>query len=95
MNEIYDKEVPGALWSVRYFRDGSRKNTRWSCSPNGAAAFCASHFERRSARGFAEQRCKRVKRAEDYLRNTKHIDLSQWSLIESKSDKHPHRVDHP
>jgi hypothetical protein len=23
-----------------------------------------------------------------------HVDLAQWSLIEAKSDKHPHRVDH-
>jgi hypothetical protein len=35
-----------------------------------------------------------VKRAEDYLRSAQHIDLAQWTLIETKSDKHPHRVDH-
>ena len=35
-----------------------------------------------------------VARGEDFLRSQKHVDLQQWSLVESKSDKRPHRVDH-
>jgi hypothetical protein len=32
--------------------------------------------------------------AEKFLREEKKIDLSQWSLVESNSDKRPHRTDH-
>src|SRR5260370_32586026 len=33
-------------------------------------------------------------RAEKFLREEKKIDLSKWSLVESNSDKRPHRTDH-
>ncbi len=32
--------------------------------------------------------------AEKFLREEKKIDLSKWSLVESNSDKRPHRTDH-
>jgi len=35
-----------------------------------------------------------VTRAEKFLREEKKIDVSQWSLVESNSDKRPHRTDH-
>jgi len=35
-----------------------------------------------------------VARAEKFLREEKKVDLSHWSLVESNSDKRPHRIDH-
>src|SRR5260370_15498907 len=33
-------------------------------------------------------------RAEKFLREEKKIDVSKWPLVESNSDKRPHRTDH-
>jgi hypothetical protein len=35
-----------------------------------------------------------IARSEEFLREEKKIDLAQWSLVESNSDKRPHRTDH-
>jgi membrane protease YdiL (CAAX protease family) len=93
VNEIYDKEVPGALWRVRYFRDRQPEEWIVVLRPNGAL-HSVHHILSEEAPGASLSKDEAVKRAEDYLRNTQHIDLTQWTLIEAKSDKHPHRVDH-
>jgi membrane protease YdiL (CAAX protease family) len=93
VNEIYEKEVPGALWRVRYFRDSQPEEFAVVLRPKGAL-HSVHHILSEDAPGAALSKDEAVKRAEDYLRNTQHIDLAQWSLIEAKSDKHPHRVDH-
>jgi membrane protease YdiL (CAAX protease family) len=93
VNEIYEKEVPGALWRVRYFRDSQPEEWIVVLRPNGAL-HSVHHVLSEDAPGASLTKDEAVKRAEDYLRNTQHIDLAQWTLIEAKSDKHPHRVDH-
>jgi membrane protease YdiL (CAAX protease family) len=93
VNEIYEKEVPGALWSVRYFRDSQPEEFAVVLRPNGAL-HSVHHILSEDAPGATLSKDEAVKRAEDYLRNTQHVDLAQWTLIEAKSDKHPHRVDH-
>ncbi|HEX3543679.1 MAG TPA: CPBP family intramembrane glutamic endopeptidase [Candidatus Acidoferrum sp.] len=93
VNEIYDKEVPGALWRIRYFRDRQPEEFAVVLRPNGAL-HSVHHILSEDAPGAALSKDEAVKRAEDYLRSAQHIDLAQWSLIEAKSDKHPHRVDH-
>ena len=93
VNEIYEKEVPGALWRVRYFRDSQPEEFAVVLRPNGAL-HSVHHILSEDAPGASLSKDEAVKRAEDYLRNTQHVDVAQWTLIESKSDKHPHRVDH-
>jgi membrane protease YdiL (CAAX protease family) len=93
VNEIYEKEVPGALWRIRYFRDSQPEEYAVVLRPNGAL-HSVHHILSEDAPGATLSKDEAVKRAENYLRNTQHIDLAQWSLIEAKSDKHPHRVDH-
>jgi len=93
VNEIYDKEVPGALWRIRYFRDSQPEEFAVVLRPNGAL-HSVHHILSEDAPGATLSKDEAVKRAEDYLRNAQHIDLAQWTLIEAKSDKHPHRVDH-
>jgi hypothetical protein len=93
VNEIYDKEVPGALWRIRYFRDSQPEEFAVVLRPNGAL-HSVHHILSEDAAGATLSKDEAVKRAEDYLRSAQHIDLAQWTLIEAKSDKHPHRVDH-
>ena len=93
VNEIYEKEVPGALWRVRYFRDSQPEEYAVVLRPNGAL-HSVHHILSEDAPGATLSKEEAVNRAENYLRNTQPIDLAQWSLIEAKSDKHPHRVDH-
>jgi membrane protease YdiL (CAAX protease family) len=93
VNEIYDKEVPGALWRIRYFRDSQPEEFAVVLRPNGAL-HSEHHILSEDAAGATLSKDEAVKRAEDYLRSAQHIDLAQWTLIEAKSDKHPHRVDH-
>jgi hypothetical protein len=93
VNEIYDKEVPGALWRIRFFRDRQPEEFAVVLRPNGAL-HSIHHVLSEDALGATLSKDEAVKRAEDYLRNSQHVDLSKWTLIEAKSDKHPHRVDH-
>ncbi|HTC66572.1 MAG TPA: CPBP family glutamic-type intramembrane protease [Candidatus Acidoferrum sp.] len=93
VNEIYDKEVPGALWKVRYFRDSQPEEWAVVLRPNGAL-HSVHHILSEDAASATLSKDEAVKLAEDYLRKVQHIDLAQWTLVEAKSDKHPHRVDH-
>jgi membrane protease YdiL (CAAX protease family) len=93
VNEIYEKEVPGALWRIRYFRDSQPEEWVVVLRPDGAL-HSVHHILSEEAQGATLSKDEAVKHGEDYLRNIQHIDLAQWSLIEAKSDKHPHRVDH-
>jgi membrane protease YdiL (CAAX protease family) len=93
VNEIYDKEVPGALWRIRYFRDSQPEEFAVVLRPDGAL-HSVHHILSEDAPGATLSKDEAEKRAEDYLQKTKQIDLAQWTLLEAKSDKHPHRVDH-
>src|ERR1700736_6443367 len=90
VNEIYDKEVPGALWRVRYFRDSQPEEYAVVLRPNGALRD-VHHALREIAPGASLSKDDAVKRAEEYLRNTKHVDLAHCVLVEATADKHPHR----
>ena len=93
LNEIYDKEVPGALWKVRYFRDRQPEEYAVVLRPDGAL-HSVHHALSEDAPGAALSKDQAVSRAAEFLRKEKRIDLEEWTLVESKSDKHPHRVDH-
>jgi hypothetical protein len=93
LNEIYDQEVPGALWKVRYFRDSQPEEYAVVLRPDGSL-HSVHHTLSEDAPGASLDKDQAVARAEEFLRRTQQIDLAQWTLVESKSDKHPHRVDH-
>jgi Type II CAAX prenyl endopeptidase Rce1-like len=93
VNEIYAKQVPGALWRVRYFRDGQPEEYAVILKPDGAL-HSLRHTLAEAAPGASLTKDEAVARAEKFLREEKKIDLSQWTLVESKSDKRPHRIDH-
>jgi len=93
VNSVYASQVPGALWSVRYFRDGQPEEYRVILKPDGSL-HSVHHTLAEATPGASLSKDEAVALGEKYLRDEKKIDLSQWSLVESKSDKRPKRIDH-
>ena len=93
LNEIYDQQVPGALWRVRYFRDSQPEEYAVILKPDGSL-HSVHHTLAEDAPGSSLTKDEAVARAEKFLREEKKIDLSQWTQVEAKSDKRPHRTDH-
>jgi membrane protease YdiL (CAAX protease family) len=93
LNEILATQVPGALWRVRYFRDSQPEEYAVVLKPDGSL-----HAIRRTvadeAPGASLSKEEAMALAEKFLREEKKIDLNQWSLVESNSEKRPHRIDH-
>ncbi|MGC0772773.1 MAG: CPBP family intramembrane glutamic endopeptidase [Candidatus Acidiferrum sp.] len=93
LNEIYATEVPGAIWQVRYFKDSQPEEYSIKLNPDGSfLAF--NHKLAEDAPGASLSKEEAVAKAERYLREVKKLDLSQWSLVETYSDKRVHRTDH-
>jgi hypothetical protein len=93
LNGILATQVPGALWRVRYFRDSQPEEYAVVLKPDGSL-HAVRHTLADEAPGASLSKEEAVARAEKFLREEKKIDLSQWSLVESNSDKRPHRTDH-
>jgi len=93
LNEILAMQVPGALWRVRYFRDSQPEEYAVVLKPDGSL-HAVRHTLAEEAPGASLSKEEAVARAEKFLREEKKADLSQWSLVDSNSDKRPHRVDH-
>ncbi len=92
-NDIYAGKIPAVLWRVRYFQDGQPEEYAVVLKPDGSL-HSIHHTLAESASGASLTKDEAVARAEQYLREEKKLDLSQWSLVESNSDKRPHRIDH-
>ena len=93
LNQIYDKQVAGAIWQVRYFRDGQPEEYSIKLNPDGSL-LAFQHKLAEDTPGASLSKEEAVAKAEKYLREEKKLDLSQWSLVESDSDKRIHRTDH-
>jgi membrane protease YdiL (CAAX protease family) len=93
LNQIYATEVPGVVWQVRYFRDSQPEEYSIKLKPDGSlAAF--HHKLAEDAPGVSLTKEEAVAKAEKYLREVKKLDLRQWNLVETYSDKRIHRTDH-
>jgi membrane protease YdiL (CAAX protease family) len=92
-NEIYKSRVPGMLWRVRYFRDSQPEEYAVILMPDGSF-YSIRHSISESAPGAAFTKEQALIGGEKFLTEQKKIDLSKWSLVEAKSDKRPHRIDH-
>jgi hypothetical protein len=93
LNDIYAHQVPGALWHIRYFRDRQKEEFSVVLRPDGAL-HSVHHQIAEDTPGASLTKEEAIARAEMFLRDTKKIDLSQWTLVEANSDKRPHRLDH-
>jgi len=93
LNEIYAAEVPGAIWQVRYFRDSQPEEYSIKLKPDGS--FLAFHHKlAEDAPGASLSKEAAVAKAEKYLGDVKKLNLSQWNVVETYSDKRIHRTDH-
>jgi membrane protease YdiL (CAAX protease family) len=93
INKIYDQRVPGALWRVRYFRDLQPEEFGVTLKPDGSVhAF--RHTLAQATKGPSITKEHALSIAESFLREQKQIDLSQWKLVASDSEKWPNRTDH-
>jgi len=93
VNAIYAERVPAALWRVRYFRDSQAEEFAVVLRPDGAL-HSVRHTLAEEAPGASLPKEEAVARAEKFLRDEKKLDLKNWALVESNSDKRPHRIDH-
>ncbi|MGC1617826.1 MAG: CPBP family intramembrane glutamic endopeptidase [Candidatus Acidiferrum sp.] len=93
LNAIYANEVPGALWRVRYFKDSQAEEYAVILKPDGSM-HSVHHTLAEDAPGATLSKDEAVALAEQYLREKKKLDLSGWTLVDSSSNKRPHRTDH-
>ncbi len=93
LNAIYATEVPGALWRVRYFKDGQAEEYAVILKPDGTL-HSVHHILGEDAPGANLSKDEAVALAERFLREEKKIDLTKWTLVDSNSVKRPHRTDH-
>jgi membrane protease YdiL (CAAX protease family) len=93
LNDIYATLVPGALWRVRYFRDSQPEEFAVILNPDGSI-YSLRHALAEEAPGASLSKEEAIARAQKFLSEEKKIGLKEWTLVESNSDKKPHRVDH-
>ncbi len=74
VNEIYAQQVPGALWRVRYFRDGQPEEFAVILKPDGSL-HSVRHTLAEAAPGASLTKDEAVARAEKFLREEKKIEL--------------------
>jgi membrane protease YdiL (CAAX protease family) len=93
VNQIYRDEVPAAFWTARYFRDSQKEEYFVVLRPDGTL-HSVHHTLAEAAPGPNLTKEEAQARAENFLRDSKKIDLSQWKLVEAQSKKLPARTDH-
>jgi len=93
LNNIHEKQVPGGLWDTRFFRDGQAEEYSVILRPDGAL-HSVHHDLAEAAKGASLSKEEAVAKAAAYLQNEKKIDLADWSLVDSSSEKRPNRIDH-
>ncbi len=93
INAFYSERVPAALWRVRYFRDSQPEEFAVILRPDGSL-HSVRHTLAEETPGASLTKEEAVARAENFLRDEKKLDVKDWTLVESTSDKRPHRIDH-
>jgi membrane protease YdiL (CAAX protease family) len=93
LNDIYANQVPGARWDIRFFRDGQAEEYSVILRPDGEL-HSVHHDLAEAAKGAQLSKEEAIAKATTYLQDEKKIDLSQWTLVDSGSEKRPNRIDH-
>ena len=92
-NTIYQNAVPAAFWTVRFFRDSQKEEYLVVLLPGGAL-HAVHRTLAEAAPGANLTKEDALAKAAAFLRDTKKLDLTQWKLVESQSNKLPARTDH-
>ena len=92
-NRIYREKVPSAFWTIRYFRDSQNEEYMVVLKPDGAL-HSIHHTLDEKAPGANLSKEEAQALSELFLRGNKGVDLADWNLVETHSDKKPARTDH-
>ncbi|HYL64340.1 MAG TPA: CPBP family intramembrane glutamic endopeptidase [Candidatus Methylomirabilis sp.] len=93
LNAIYSKEVPGALWRVRYFQDQQAEEYAVILKPDGSL-HSIHHILAENAPGAALNKEEALAKAEKFLKDEKKLELTGWTLVEAEPSKRPKRIDY-
>jgi hypothetical protein len=92
-NRVYQQQAPAAYWTVRYFRDSEREEYLVVLRTDGALhAVHHTLAEETPGANLTKEEAQAL--AEAYLLQARMLDLAQWNLIETRSEKLPARTDH-
>ena len=92
-NKVYQTQAPAAYWTIRFFRDSEKEEYLVVLRPDGAP-HSVHHTLPEEAPGANLSKEAAQQRAEAYLLQARMLDLAQWTLVDSQSDKLPARTDH-
>ena len=92
-NRVYREQVPSAFWTVRYFRDSQKEEYFIVMKPDGSL-HSVHHTLDEKAAGANLTKQDAQARAETFLRDEKHMNLADWNLVETHTDKKILRTDH-
>ena len=92
-NRIYREQIPSAFWTIRYFRD-SQNEEYFVVLKSDGSLHSIHHTLDEKAPGANLSKEEAQARAEVYLRDQKSVNLADWDLVETHSDKKPARTDH-
>ncbi len=92
-NGIYRDRVPSAFWAVRYFRDAQNEEYLVVVKPDGSLHSIHHTLDEKAA-GANLSKEEAQARAEAFLRDQKGVNLADWNLVDSNTDKKPARTDH-
>ncbi len=92
-NRVYRDQVPSAFWTIRYFRDSQNEEYMVVLKPDGSL-HSIHHTVDEKAPGADLSKEEAQARAEVFLRDRKSVNLADWNLVETHSDKKPARTDH-
>ena len=92
-NRIYQDQVPSAFWTIRYFRDSQNEEYMVVLKPDGSLhSIHHTLDEKTPGANLSAQDAQTL--AEGYLRERKGMNLAEWNLVETHTDKRPARTDH-
>jgi membrane protease YdiL (CAAX protease family) len=92
-NRIYRDQVPSAFWTIRYFRDSQNEEYFVVLKPDGSLHSIHHTIDEKTA-GANLTKEEAQAYAEVFLRDQKGVNLADWNLVETHSDKKPARTDH-
>ena len=92
-NRVYRDQVPSAFWTIRYFRNLQNEEYRVILKPDGSL-HAVHHILDEKAPGANLLKREAQGRAEAFLRDAKGMNLADWNLVETHTDKKPARTDH-
>jgi membrane protease YdiL (CAAX protease family) len=92
-NRIYRDQVPSAFWTVRYFRNSQKEEYVVVMKPDGSL-YSVHHTLDEKAPGANLAKEEAQARAEVYLRDQQGMNLADWNLVETHTDKKIARTDH-